>query len=104
MATREGRIRGLYVHFDPSDLAEWLVDAEDEAIRYRLAWISARRRAADGANFGTEALELKNQEISRLRSELATYRKTACGPRLEHMGTEDDGATVWRLADGSEAR
>lgn len=44
--------------------------AAHERDRYRLAWLSARRRAADEANFGMEALELKEQEIRRLRAEL----------------------------------
>ncbi|KUN16542.1 hypothetical protein AQJ23_44930 [Streptomyces antibioticus] len=38
-------------------------------LRYRLAWLSARRRAADEHNFGMEALELKNVELLRLREE-----------------------------------
>ncbi|MFD7776634.1 hypothetical protein [Streptomyces sp. NPDC059753] len=37
----------------------------EERDRYRLAWLSARRRAADEANFGMEALERKNYELSR---------------------------------------
>lgn len=35
--------------------------------RYRSAWLSARRRAADEANFGMEALELKQREADRWR-------------------------------------
>ncbi|MEV5319134.1 hypothetical protein AB0K92_16015 [Streptomyces sp. NPDC052687] len=38
--------------------------------RYRLAWLSARRRAADEANFGMEALALRDSEIRRLRAKL----------------------------------
>jgi hypothetical protein len=37
------------------------------ADRYRLAWLSARRRAADEANMGMEALELTRQEVERQR-------------------------------------
>ncbi|WP_406161029.1 hypothetical protein [Streptomyces canus] len=39
------------------------------AQRYRSAWLSARRRAADEANFGMEALALRDEEIRRLRAE-----------------------------------
>ncbi|MFG3014333.1 hypothetical protein ACGFZB_28720 [Streptomyces cinerochromogenes] len=72
--------------------------AQRSAQRYRLAWLSARRRAADEANFGMEALELKEQEIRRLRADLlAAERQTFDAPRLEHVGTDEDGE-VWRLA------
>lgn len=43
-----------------------------DAARYRLAWLSARRRAADEANFAMEALELTRKEIARLRADRAT--------------------------------
>jgi hypothetical protein len=48
-----------------------------ERDRYRLAWLSARRRVADEANFGLEALELKELEIQRLRALLDE------GPRVD---------------------
>lgn len=81
------------------DLLSLLVQRGSEAGRYRSAWLSARRRAADEANFGMEALELKNAEISRLRVDLDALRESAHGaPRLEYMGADDDG-TVWRLAE-----
>ncbi|MFD9205941.1 hypothetical protein ACFVZM_06635 [Streptomyces sioyaensis] len=69
------------------------------ADRYRLAWLSARRRDCVNSNHATEALELKNQEITRLRAALAEPRKsTSADPRLEFMGTEEDGGTVFLLA------
>jgi hypothetical protein len=37
--------------------------------RYRAAWLSARRRAADEANFAMEALDLKAAEIARLTAD-----------------------------------
>jgi chromosome segregation ATPase len=43
--------------------------ADAERDRYRLAWLSARRRAADEANYGMEALDLKAAEIARLTSD-----------------------------------
>ncbi len=93
--------------------------------RYRSAWISARRRAADEANFGMEALELKNsvitsmtadrdrwrqgheaaesqlvfarRENARLTAELLNLRESTCAaPELEHVGTDEDGA-IYRL-------
>jgi hypothetical protein len=75
--------------------------ARRSAQRYRLAWLSARRRAADEANFGMEALALKNEEIRRLRVELE--RKTFDAPRLEFAGTDEDG-DVWRQVDGKVLR
>lgn len=71
--------------------------AESACDRYRLAWLSARRRAADEANFGMEALALRDEEIRRLRAELADPRKTTHAPRLEFCGSDEDGE-VWRLA------
>jgi archaellum component FlaC len=61
----------------------------DERDRYRLAWLSARRRAADEANFGMEALELRDAEIARLKAELDNLRKSTHGaPELEHVCTD----------------
>ncbi|HLL34189.1 MAG TPA: hypothetical protein VK545_09920 [Streptomyces sp.] len=65
--------------------------------RYRLAWLSARRRAADEANFGMEALELRDAEIRRLRATLDAARG-ATAPRLEFVGTADEGDALYRLA------
>jgi hypothetical protein len=54
------------------DFASWLwkqmSERRKERDRYRLAWLSARRRAADEANFGTEALALRDAEIRRLKA------------------------------------
>ncbi|WP_432157788.1 hypothetical protein [Streptomyces sp. bgisy153] len=65
--------------------------------RYRLAWLSARRRAADEANFGMEALELKQREITRLRA-LLDERESTHVPRLEFAGFDEDGE-VWRVRE-----
>ncbi|MGW1828855.1 hypothetical protein ACWCO0_09565 [Streptomyces tubercidicus] len=86
----------------------WLVVGPlvDERDRYRLAWLSARRRDGENSLHATEALELKNQEIARLRAELAQLsdRESTRGtPRLQFMGTEEDGGTVYRLADGNSS-
>ncbi|MEU1037667.1 hypothetical protein [Streptomyces sp. NPDC005907] len=79
--------------------------AKKSAERYRLAWLSARRRAADEANFGMEALALRDEEIRRLRAELDHIRKTTHGsPRLEAVTTEEDGSVVWRLVTGDRIR
>jgi predicted nuclease with TOPRIM domain len=43
-------------------------EESDRSERYRSAWLSARRRAADEANFGMEALELRDAEIRRLKA------------------------------------
>ncbi|MFB7114067.1 hypothetical protein [Streptomyces sp. NPDC056291] len=124
--TRDERIETLYQGWGAREMAERIVDLEDEIgeekdglctgmhadvaeahaawedmrderDRARNAWRSARRRAADEANMGLEALELKREEISRLRAELDALRKSTYGaPRLEHMGADEDG-DVWRL-------
>lgn len=65
--------------------------------RYRLAWISARRRAADEANFGMEALALRDEEIRRIRAELEEVRRSTHAPRLEYAGEDEDGE-VYHLA------
>ncbi|MFJ3084447.1 hypothetical protein ACIPJG_32485 [Streptomyces halstedii] len=64
--------------------------------RYRLAWLSARRRAADDAQFLPEALALKDAEIARLRAELDASRKSTYVGHLECLGTVD-GDEVYRL-------
>jgi chromosome segregation ATPase len=46
-----------------------------ERDRYHLAWLSARRRAADEANFGMEALDLKAAEIARLTSDRNAWQR-----------------------------
>jgi hypothetical protein len=62
------RLRTLLTH--ESERADINCDVATEwgqlAERRRLAWLSARRRAADEANMGMEALELKRAEIGRL--------------------------------------
>lgn len=65
------------------------------ARRYRLAWLSARRRAADEANLGLEAVEYLQAEISRLRALLASRESTSAG-LMEYVGTVD-GDEVYRL-------
>ncbi|MFE5093250.1 hypothetical protein ACFRCI_23535 [Streptomyces sp. NPDC056638] len=72
--TREEQIDDLYESHGARELAEWLVEGEEERARYRLAWLSARRRAADEANFGMEALELKAAETARLKARLDAVR------------------------------
>ncbi|MFJ9213027.1 hypothetical protein [Streptomyces sp. NPDC102264] len=61
--------------------ARWLwgemSERRQERDRYRLAWTSARRRATDEANFATEALELKDEEIARLRAALSDTEDAA---------------------------
>jgi len=50
------------------------LEAMDYARRYRLAWLSARRRAADEANFGMEALALRDEVIRAQVDESARLR------------------------------
>jgi hypothetical protein len=71
--------------------------SQRSAARYRLAWLSARRRAADEHVFGMEALQMRDDEIRRLKAELDASRKTTHAPRLEHVGDDEDGP-VYRLA------
>lgn len=88
-----------------TDAKLWILACErarEERDRYRLAWLSARRRDCVNSNHATEALELKSQEITRLRAELSSRESTSAAPRLEYMGTEEDGGTVFRLAGSSD--
>lgn len=71
-------------------------DIHGERDRYQLAWLSARRRAADEANFGMEALALRDAEIARLRAEL---RQTTSAPRLSSAGADDEGGEIFKLVD-----
>jgi hypothetical protein len=94
--------------------------AQQSAQRYRLAWLSARRRAAEETVMAQDAVDhlrtdrdrwrsghetaeaqlvWERRENARLRAELDDLRKTTHGPRLECVGTDDEGAEVWRLAD-----
>ncbi|MGW2950755.1 hypothetical protein [Streptomyces eurythermus] len=79
------------------EYARWLWDLmssrRQERDRYRLAWLSARRRAADEANFGLEALALRDAEIERLRAELEQQRQTF-DARLALVGDDEDGG-IW---------
>ncbi|MYR43096.1 hypothetical protein [Streptomyces sp. SID5910] len=73
--------------------------------RYRLAWLSARRRAAHESVMATEAVEHLTadrdrwrQRYERLAAELEASRKTTHAPRLEYAGEDEDGP-VYKLAE-----
>ncbi|MFB7919378.1 hypothetical protein [Streptomyces sp. NPDC056061] len=63
------------------DALRALLEASAEHVasrdRYRLAWTSARRRAADEANFGMEAMALKDAHLAALRREIDRLRAFA---------------------------
>lgn len=109
------------------DTAEWVAvrsiqlmnEAGRQRDRYRLAWLSARRRAAKESVMAQEAVDwLRNErdmwragheraeaqlvherrENERLRAELEASRKTTHAPRLECVGEDEDGQ-VYRLAE-----
>ncbi|OSC76498.1 hypothetical protein B5180_01705 [Streptomyces sp. BF-3] len=88
--------------------------------RYRRAWLSARRRAAEEANLGAEAVEHiaadrdrwqrgheraeaqlvgARYEVRRLRLQL---RESTHGAFLERVG-EVDGETVWRAKPAGDS-
>lgn len=135
-ASRRERIDRYYQSEHAAQLAEWLVDAEDEADRlstqlaarladnvadwtavrsiqlmneagrerdrYRLAYHSARRRAARESVMATEAVEHLTadrdrwrQRYERLAAELDASRKTTHAPRLECVGEDEDGPVYW---------
>ncbi|WP_329168341.1 hypothetical protein OG709_30015 [Streptomyces sp. NBC_01267] len=81
------RLTGLLVSRRADNTADWTAvraiqlmnEAGLQRDRYRLAWLSARRRAADEANHAAEALEWYRDEVSRLRAELE-HRKAPYGP------------------------
>lgn len=125
MASRDERIE-TYYHQSAWDLAERIVDLEDEAEesrveyrkvadicadqitkneRLRSAWTSARRRAADEANFGMEALERKEREVSRWRSghetaEAQLVRERQDNARLRAFAADVRAVRGWAM-DGS---
>jgi prophage DNA circulation protein len=102
-----------------SDLTRELLSRAGQRVherdRYRLAWLSARRRAADEANMGMEALELKRDELRRVNDAFtrltatladrsaevyrlrAELRESTRAPRLEYAGEDEDGE-MFRLA------
>jgi hypothetical protein len=53
-----------------SELIAVLAERTEERDRYRLAWLSARRRAADEANFGMEALDRERARQASFVAEL----------------------------------
>ncbi|MEO3974395.1 hypothetical protein [Streptomyces sp. CAU 1734] len=77
---------------EATDLADELGQTLHARDRYRLAWLSARRRAADEANYGMEALDHYRAEIDRLRADVGRLREFA----------EEVDALRRRCKDGSE--
>jgi hypothetical protein len=73
--------------------------AWDRADRYRLAWLSARRRAADEANYGLEALDCQREETRRWRRghEAAEAKLTYAYREIERL--RDALARVEAVAD-----
>ncbi|GGY88833.1 hypothetical protein CP967_31290 [Streptomyces nitrosporeus] len=75
----EAKVGGAKLHVDQVNtrlaMLEDVVTACDDLLgerdRYRLAWLSARRRAAEEAVLGAEAVEHLRDEIARLRAALA---------------------------------
>ncbi|WP_097964574.1 hypothetical protein [Streptomyces sp. or20] len=121
------RLTALLAAGIADNTAEWTAvrsiqlmnEAGRQRDRYRLAWLSARRRAADEANLGAEAVEhlavdrdrwqrgheraeaqlvVTRDEVFRLRRLL---RESTHGASMESVG-EVDGETVWRLKPAEE--
>ncbi|MEV4971989.1 hypothetical protein [Streptomyces scopuliridis] len=80
-----------WAEFNGRRLNDWIAWQR----RYRSAWLSARRRAADEANFATEALTLKDAEISRLTARLDAIRAYA-DSRVAHPNANEASAS-WVL-------
>ncbi|MGW1547490.1 hypothetical protein [Streptomyces sp. NPDC002346] len=76
---KEGRADAEYFEEWATGNGHRLNDTLVRLRRYRLAWLSARLRAADEANFAMEALDLKDAEIARLKAELADLREAIHG-------------------------
>ncbi|MEU7243388.1 hypothetical protein [Streptomyces sparsogenes] len=57
-----------------------LTERRKERDRYRLAWLSARRRAAEEAMHGADAVEHYEGQLQALRAELDVVRKSPCAP------------------------
>jgi hypothetical protein len=103
MESRDERVERYY-NESAWDLATWLVDTEDanaelhraasdladhadetcsvlpERDRYRLAWLSARRRDGVNSMNALEVIDRQAEEIARLKAELSTVRKSTCAP------------------------
>src|SRR5689334_329254 len=64
----------------------------EEVERYRLAWLSARRRAAMESVYATEALATKDDEIQRVSADRAHLRKSwaAMSACLIKLGRHQD--------------
>lgn len=75
------------------DFAAWLwgemSERRQERDRFRLAWLSARRRAADEHNFGVEALDLIRADRDRERRESTRLRAFADEVKGVHNSCRD---------------
>jgi uncharacterized coiled-coil protein SlyX len=69
--------------------------AQRSAQRYRLAWLSARRRAADEANFGMEALE-------RIRAERDRWMRGHETAEAQLVYERRENARLRALLDGAQ--
>jgi uncharacterized small protein (DUF1192 family) len=76
------------------DAAEWAGLCKEYMLyarrlaRYRLAWLSARRRSGTEAQYATEALALRDVTIRRLKAELAKARQSTSASH--HIGRSWD--------------
>lgn len=80
----EARIGGAARYVDQADARSQMLEnamvayegIADECDRYRIAWLSARRRAAEETNLGMEAVEHLQAEVTRLRAQLDLREST----------------------------
>ncbi|MFF3312499.1 hypothetical protein [Streptomyces sp. NPDC002952] len=71
--------------------------------RYRLAWLSARRRAADEANMGLEALDRERARQASFVAELQPTLRARMGELRRHRAFADEVRQIlgWTHVDGN---
>lgn len=76
------RVDYLYESYGARELAEYVVEADDDYARMYVAWVSARQRAATEAVHATEALAIRDAEIARLKAALSASRLAEVDPYI----------------------
>jgi hypothetical protein len=101
--TRDERIED-YCDHGKRQLAEWLVDAEDEAARLRSAWTSARLRAKSTRRAEVFALRWAHRRWSDALRDVHRYRTAWLSARRRAVDEFNHGAEALTLRDAEIAR
>lgn len=91
------------------DVPEWAIGnglrlnaALADRDRYRLAWLSARKRAADDFNNGVEALALKDAELAAEKAQHMSFTDEL--RRLRAFVADVRPIRDWSLVDATSPR